>query len=221
MGIKCSILIPMYNQEKLIEKCIDSLPERADIEIIVVDDKSTDNSLKVIDKYKQIKLLKNDKNLGIGLTRQKLLDAAVGEYIFFIDSDDYVYTKDFEDVLNSLDGSYDVVESMRLMNNNYRYHSKVWQGAFIKTSIAKSVAFKDVRCHEDTYWKNEILEKYPNLHTILLEDKTVYHYNYPRVGSLTYMDKHSNKSTKTSRASTRIKLNVEDWLDTLFEKDNY
>lgn len=197
--IKCSILIPVYNQEILIKKCIESIPKRDDIEIIVVDDKSTDNTIQTVTEYSNVILIKNEKNLGIGLTRQKLLDAATGEYIYFIDSDDYMYTDAFNELLDHLEEDYDVIESMRRKNNNQIYHSVVWQGAFIKASIAKSVKYKDVKCHEDTYWKADIIAKYPNLKIKLFEDKILYHYNYPRVGSLTYMDKHQIKTNNANK----------------------
>ena len=93
--MRVSILIPVYNQESLIERCINSIPKRDDIEIIVVDDCSTDNTLKVLEKFDNIKIIKNETNLGIGSTRNKLLDNASGDYIFFLDSDDYLYTEEF------------------------------------------------------------------------------------------------------------------------------
>lgn len=89
-----SIIIPMYNSEKTIERCIDSILHSAteDVEIIVVDDCSIDNSFEICkQKYSnKIKLFKNNFNKGPSFSRNKGMESADGEYICFVDSDDYV-----------------------------------------------------------------------------------------------------------------------------------
>ncbi len=94
--MKISIIIPVYNQEKYIEKCLNSILSNDFIgyEIIAIDDASTDNSLKILEKYKNIKIIKHKKNKYIGITRNDGLKAAKGEYVAFIDPDDYI-SKDF------------------------------------------------------------------------------------------------------------------------------
>lgn len=94
---KISIIIPVYNSEKYIRRCLNSILNQTfqDFEIILIDDNSKDNSLKIICEiektYKdKIKILKNDKNIGAGASRNKGLKIASGEYITFIDSDDYI-----------------------------------------------------------------------------------------------------------------------------------
>ena len=88
-----SIIVPIYNAEKYIEKCIDSLinQTKKELEFILINDGSTDNTDKIIKKYKdkRIKYFKN-KNQGIGKTRNFGLEKATGRYIMFLDSDDYL-----------------------------------------------------------------------------------------------------------------------------------
>lgn len=88
-----SIIVPIYNAEKHIEKCIDSLinQTKKELEIILINDGSTDKTDELINKYKdkRIKYFKN-KNQGIGKTRNFGIDKATGEYLMFIDSDDYL-----------------------------------------------------------------------------------------------------------------------------------
>ncbi len=104
---KISVIVAVYNTEKYVKKCIESLLNQTydNIEIVVVEDCSTDNSKKVIQKYKdnkKIKLLYNEKNSGLSYSRNRGLKEATGEYIGYIDSDDYVEKDYFEKLINSI-----------------------------------------------------------------------------------------------------------------------
>lgn len=91
--VKVSIIVPIYNSEKYLKKCLDSLVEQTlnDIEFILINDGSTDKSDEIIKNYKdkRIKYYKRT-NHGIGATRNFGIDQASGKYIGFVDSDDYV-----------------------------------------------------------------------------------------------------------------------------------
>lgn len=88
-----SIIVPIYNAEKYLEKCLDSLVNQSkkEIEIILVNDGSTDGSEEIIKKYddERIKYFKNP-NSGIGKTRNFGIKKATGKYLMFVDSDDYI-----------------------------------------------------------------------------------------------------------------------------------
>ncbi len=88
-----SIIVPIYNAEKYLNKCIDSIinQSKKELEIILINDGSTDNSETIIKKYndKRIKYFKN-KNQGIGKTRNFGIEKATGKYIMFLDSDDFL-----------------------------------------------------------------------------------------------------------------------------------
>lgn len=93
--IKVSIIVPVYNVESVIDRCLKSLINQTlnDIEIIVVNDGSPDNSQSIIDKYvKKDKRIKSfiKENGGLSDARNYGLDKANGEYIMFVDSDDYI-----------------------------------------------------------------------------------------------------------------------------------
>lgn len=102
---KVSVIIPVYNTERHLEKCINSLLAQTlkDIEIILINDCSTDKSLDILTKYQQrypskIKVISTKENKGPACARNLGLDIASGEYIGFVDSDDYV-TNDFYEKL--------------------------------------------------------------------------------------------------------------------------
>lgn len=88
-----SIIVPIYNAENYLDKCIESLlnQTKKEIEIILINDGSTDNSEKIIKSYKdkRIKYFKNE-NQGIGKTRNFGIEKAKGKYLMFVDSDDYI-----------------------------------------------------------------------------------------------------------------------------------
>lgn len=111
---KISIIISVYNTEKYLEKCLDSVINQTyqNLEIILVDDCSKDKSLKIIEKYakkdKRIVVLKNEQNIGLASSRNKALDIATGDYIGFIDSDDYI-EEDYYKVLASYMKESDLV----------------------------------------------------------------------------------------------------------------
>jgi len=105
---KVSVIVPVYNTEKYLSKCLDSLVNQTlkDIEIIIVNDGSKDNSEKIIEKYVKkypnIIFSYNKENGGLSSARNYGVKYAKGEYISFIDSDDYVDNDLFEKMFNTL-----------------------------------------------------------------------------------------------------------------------
>ena len=103
---KISIIVPVYNVEKYLPQCMDSLLNQTleDMEIILVDDESPDNCPAMCDEYARqdhrVKVV-HKKNGGLGFARNSGLEVAVGEYIAFVDSDDYIE-------LNTYQKSYSV-----------------------------------------------------------------------------------------------------------------
>lgn len=96
-----SIIIPVYNSEKYLDRCLESVlcQTMENIEVIVVNDGSTDNSIQIINKYlKKYNnlILINQKNLGQGIARNAALQICKGEYIGFVDSDDFIRNDMFE-----------------------------------------------------------------------------------------------------------------------------
>ena len=108
MNIKVSIIIPVYNTEKFLNRCLDSVINQtySDYEIICVDDYSDDKSREILKAYEQryhnIRCFYNDKNLGQGRSRMLGIDKSYGKYIMFVDSDDYIAPNYIEVYMNTV-----------------------------------------------------------------------------------------------------------------------
>lgn len=108
--IKYSFIVPVYNTEKYLKKCLDSLVNQTykDFEIIVVNDGSTDKSSSIISKYqkKYKNIIVIDKeNEGLSMARNRGVQKSSGKYIIFVDSDDYVSNKLLEEIDKKIDDS--------------------------------------------------------------------------------------------------------------------
>lgn len=193
--IKVSVVIPCYNSEKWINKCLDSIPKRKDIEIIVVNDGSSDNTKgKLITYrefyYKNLIVVSYKDNKGVSYARNKGIEEAKGQYIVFIDSDDYIYGDVFNKIVdNYLDGVNDMVfydmennGYFRFFANQDNYKSKYGMYKFIKMDFLGDLRFVEgMQYAEDKDLHLKMMEKYPKCK---FSNEIMYHYNYPRKGSL-------------------------------------
>ena len=193
-NIKVSVIIPIYNQEKLVIKCLDSIPKRDDIEIICVNDASIDNTLVNLKEYKKniydkLKIITYKKNKGVSYARNQGLEASKGEYVIFVDSDDYLYPDAFNAIIDTYLKGQDVI--YYAMENNY---DKVWyvnsenltirvgMFKFIRKEFIGDLRFEVGKQYaEDRDFTLKLLDMKPN---ICYTDIVMYHYNYPRSGSL-------------------------------------
>lgn len=104
---KASIVIPAYNAEAFIRLCMDSVLKQTvkDFEVIVVDDCSTDATSDILTDYskhdQRVRVLRNDQNSGVAVTRNAGLDAAEGTWIVALDSDDWIHENRLEHILNA------------------------------------------------------------------------------------------------------------------------
>lgn len=164
-----SVIIPAYNASKTIDKCLESLLKQTikGIEIIVINDCSTDDTLEKLKKYgKKIVLINNKKNLGPSGSRNKGLKKAKGKYISFVDSDDYIAVNTYEIMTSRMSDTVDLVACSRynitknkkiaVINENTDTDAK----AFSKTS--------NYIC--DKLFKREIIEQ----HQLRLPEKYSY-----------------------------------------------
>ena len=122
--IRISMIVPVYNVEKNLGTCIESISNQdyANLEIILVDDGSTDSSGSICDEYAQKDnriIVIHEKNSGVSGARNTGLRASSGEYILFSDSDDYIYDPMMIKKLSEIvkDKKYDLV-SLRTDENN-------------------------------------------------------------------------------------------------------
>lgn len=164
---KLSVLIPLYNRKDTIKRCIDSIPKRDDIEIIVCDDGSTDDSIKEI-KDNRVKILINKENKGVGYTMNRLYDEASGEYVVPLGSDDYFYIDKVDKFIKELDGT-DMVYFDMLNDNNFRYElnekSKDILVGSVKATKRKflgNTRCPEIRKAEDLYLYQDLQKKKPS-----------------------------------------------------------
>lgn len=127
--MKLSIVIPVYNSYQYLDKCLESVCNQLNrnYEIICINDGSTDNSLKILNKYKKvftnIKLI-NQENHGTGHARNIGIKIATGDYICFVDSDDYIhktYIKELTSFLEEKNPDVVLCNHINVRNNEYEY----------------------------------------------------------------------------------------------------
>lgn len=207
MSAKVSIIIPVYNLEDYVENCISSLLNQTydNIEVLCIDDGSTDNSATVIKKLAQadqrVKYIYKE-NGGVSSARNKGLEVANGEYIMFVDGDDYMHFQAVEIFVDSIEASnFDVVCSQEFKTSitdeqmseitdyrcvetdhnglfSYKYGSvlgkSVW-GKIFKADVAKSVCYiEKFSGGEDTNYLIKILTQ--GARVGIVEEKLYYYY---------------------------------------------
>ena len=118
--MKFSIIIPVYNVEKYLEECLESVLNQSytDYEIICVEDVSTDDSYGILCEYARkhdkIRMVQNTENRGLSYSRNVGLEIADGEYVWFVDSDDYIASDALESIAKKL-----CEEKVDVLNINY------------------------------------------------------------------------------------------------------
>lgn len=196
-----SIYIPCYNDGEFLLRALNSIPVRDDIEVILVDDGSTDNSLQIMREFKsqsrlKVRIIACDENQGISYANNIGIDSCKGEYFYLIDADDYLYTEEFSKALGELDGT-DIVYVNAITNENAilkpdENNHNLCAGwfKFIRTEFMQGIRRK-INCYGGDFdmWLELISKPHTSKHTDLL----VYHYNYPRVGSVTWKREHPNE----------------------------
>lgn len=118
-----SIIVPVYNTGKYLKRCLESIINQSytDIEIILVNDGSFDNSFEIIEEYSHIDnriIVINQTNQGLSIARNNGLNIANGNYVLFIDSDDFVDIRLVQKLLDSIRDSNCQIAAARSMNSN-------------------------------------------------------------------------------------------------------
>lgn len=177
-----SIIIPVYNSEKYIKKCLDSIINQTykNLEVITINDGSTDDSLKILESYKKkftVVKVYSQENSGIAKTRNKGIELASGKYLMFIDNDDFIDEKYVETFVKTIElqqadivvGGYKRVDSKNKIifhnkpkNNDWSKYTIIAPWAKIyKKSIIKKVGalFLDYGIGEDVYFNLNLYSK--------------------------------------------------------------
>lgn len=206
-----SIIIPVFNVELYLERCLESVlnQDYPNIEIVLIDDGSTDNSLSICQKYynrypKKIQVL-NQKNMGASIARKEGLQSAKGQYIVFVDSDDFV-AKNYISALYSGIQAYNskiaicssqrlhinevpqeqteikrrIITSQELFERFFKYEFWAFWGGCYHKSVFDNINFPSGTINEDYYVKCQI---FTNEDNVVLIDNVLYYYEV-HAGSL-------------------------------------
>ncbi len=241
---KVSIIVPIYNTEKYLNKCLDSLVNQTlkDIEIILINDGSTDNSQNIIDKYSanypdKIKSFTKE-NGGQAAARNFGITKASGEYIGFVDSDDWIELNMYEELYNKALGKdldivccneYLVINNVKKKNfNRLIYPNNIINNYIIRESgpcnkIIKRQLITNNNIH---FLENRIYEDLAMIPTLALYTNKIgyidsYLYNYfIREGSTMNQTKYNKKLEDIFAAmeelSSKFKNNYKEELEYLY-----
>lgn len=165
MDIKLSVIVPVYNVSNYLEECLDSIiTQQVDgIEIIVVDDGSTDNSLEIARRYEEqnieVKVIAQ-KNGGLGNARNTGMSAAKGEYLTFVDSDDIIPSNSYNVMLKKIEESQSdfVIGNVIRFNSTKRYASVLHKRIFKEELTGVNIKTNPELIYDTTAW-NKIFRK--------------------------------------------------------------
>ena len=158
---KLSILIPAYNVERWLPRCLNSILSQVedDIEIVIVDDGSTDTTLQCAnefaEKWNDIGVF-SKHNEGVGAARNYLLDKACGEFIWFVDSDDYIAESALQHILSELNSTIDLLSVSYnggvftpFEGNATEYIQKGYINGYLWTKIIRRSVIEDAHIRFD------------------------------------------------------------------------
>lgn len=176
---KFSIIIPNYNEERYIKRCLESIfnqtIDKSNYEVIVIDDGSNDKSVAIIKQY-NVKLL-NSNRLGAGGARNKGMNIASGKYIILLDGDDYLYKNDVLEKLDKKLNNQDIVfvkykqilgqaEKIVVENNLNTLEEQIYKSNHfcctlkcLKKELAEGIRYKNKSYHEDISFTLELMCK--------------------------------------------------------------
>lgn len=200
---KISIIIVTYNAERYLDECIKSVVEQNsnNFELLIIDGKSTDNTLSIIKKYdKNIDYFISEKDNGIYDAMNKGLDCAKGEYVYFLGADDTLYNKNvLKDIENYLDNKIDILSGnvylvdrnlnmKKLAKNKYTKEEIITgqmlphQGLFVRRTLALKYKFNVKYKISSDY--EMLLKIIKDNYNILYIDDVIANYNVSGISSL-------------------------------------
>ncbi len=216
--MKASVVIANYNNAKFIPDCINSLKTQSynDIEIIFFDDNSVDDSLKVIEKFQNVKIIKNKHQTNFGSLNQinafkKAINESTGEIIFFLDSDDYFHINKIEKIINEFlddDGKMIIYDFPIILNNN----SKILQKKINKDYLTYWGYIHPTSCISvrknfiKKVFDNVVNDKFTNIWLdlrILLFSKYIHRYDIIEDNLTFYRQSSDNVSSKFKKFSKK------------------
>jgi glycosyltransferase involved in cell wall biosynthesis len=210
--MKVSIIVTNYNYGKFISRCLRSCIsqnfEKKDYEIIVVDDNSTDESLKILSSFKKnIKILSNKKNIGVAASANKAIKISKGEYFIRVDSDDYIssYTLNFLYSLTEFyPNKFGIASNYALFKDEDR---QIMEKKSKEFPIACGILYNKKKFLKyGMYNKNFKHREEEELRIRLDKKYDIYHLNVP----LYRYRMHSSNKTKSNNYLIKFKKKIED-----------
>ncbi len=217
---KVSVIVPVYNTEKFLDKCLNSLINQTldDIEIICINDGSTDNSLSILEKYanidSRIKVI-NQENKKQGAARNSGMRIAIGEYIGFVDSDDWVDLNYYEKLYNmaiQYNADIALATNVRIGNGKTKKRLKITEEKVATTLQEKIDIGNQVKnpCPTNKIYRHAMLKDNSILwpEGVFCEDKifsikAIYYANKivttPNINYYYYRNPHSTVHTKSKK----------------------
>lgn len=173
----CSVIVPFYNAAAYLPMCLSSLTHQtyATIEILLVNDGSTDDSMAIAEAFaavdNRVKIL-SQANQGQAAARNRAMDIATGEYVYFVDSDDYIDFDYIEKLIEAI-GDMDVLHIGS--GSNYYHYTAPWKRLYKRSFIEQhQLRFsEDLRHYEDIPFALNMWAAHPT-HTC--QDIEGYHY---------------------------------------------
>lgn len=190
---KISIIVPVYNSEKYIEKCIKSIINQTykNLEIIVINDGSTDKTLDILNNINDSRVaIYSQKNKGVSNARNFGLEKCKTKYCMFVDSDDYLeinaidilydsmIKNDCDIVMGSIENEYTEAITLTenkydyLFNNKIKYFMVCWN-KLMKKELFNSLKYPNLKVAEDDYLIHHLLKKTKKM--IIIPNKTYNH----------------------------------------------
>lgn len=146
-----SVIVPVYNVEKYVSECIESILRQSykNVEIIIIDDGSTDGSGNICQEYAssnlRIKLFRL-KNSGVGMARNYGINQATGNYVYFLDADDFIDKNLFQDLFRFIHKDYDIIL--------FGYNKISEKGKFLRSQNPKSEKTDKLQDNKDLLAQN-------------------------------------------------------------------
>lgn len=228
-----SIIIPVYNNEKYIDKCIKSVinqKTKLNYEVIAVNDGSTDHSLEKLNKYKDKIIIVDKKNTGPGDSRNIGIKKSKGKYLMFVDSDDYV-SENFVDKMYtkivSCNADVAICDFYRVNNDGTMFYlNKGKEGIYKKNSINEVLMMDFHSCNKIFKRSLALSEKYPTkmfyedvvyISKLLINANSIVKFNDP----LYYYRNNEKGTTNVLNSTNYDLLKALDMIEDTFIKNNY
>ena len=196
---KISVIVPVYNVEKYLDKCLNSILNQTykNFEVIIINDGSTDESYKIISKYEKLDSrfkCYNKENGGLSDARNYGLDFVTGDYLLFIDSDDYVDNNYFENIVNIANKEdIDLIKIKLIKVDEFGNYLEKKDGkdnsGFIDFEKLITLDYVEPACsyvYSTKFWKNNkfkfcvgrLHEDFGLIPEVVLKSKKIYYLDY-------------------------------------------